>query len=259
MCSLDLSRMPPQRRVPEHQRGPAATGFRIPRTGRPPMAKMRCMDSGIAALGGALIGAGGTAVTAWLTGTLSQKQTNAQLSAQKSQLERRLRAELASQLREPRRKAYADFLVAAEASQDRLDDVLLALQKVDFDFAQTCAHLSHVRELQPELDRAASIARLEGPEDIAVQVSDMVLHLGRSVEYAYVWAFERNGSPDPQQPNPEADMMSRRDAAQLSLIRFRQRATDAIRADGLETDIEQAIRRGPVESYQPSDGPATAP
>ncbi|WP_314178087.1 hypothetical protein [Streptomyces winkii] len=71
------------------------------------------MDAGVAAILGAVVGALGTGGAAFVTGLWTAKTTQRQLAAQDAQLHRQLSIEHVRERREPRSKAYADFLAQA--------------------------------------------------------------------------------------------------------------------------------------------------
>ncbi len=73
------------------------------------------VDSGIAAILGAAVGALGTGGAAFVTGLWTARATQRQLEAQDAQAKRQLRVEHIRERREPRSKAYADFVAQARA------------------------------------------------------------------------------------------------------------------------------------------------
>ncbi|MFG2526505.1 hypothetical protein [Streptomyces sp. NPDC048516] len=78
------------------------------------------MDSGIAAILGATVGALGTGGAAAVTGLWGARTVRSQLAAQEAQLRRGLRADHVRERREPRRIVYADFLAQARAIERAL-------------------------------------------------------------------------------------------------------------------------------------------
>jgi hypothetical protein len=73
------------------------------------------VDSGIAAILGAAVGALGTGGAAFVSGLWGAKATQRQMEAQDAQARRQLRVEHIRERREPRSKAYADFVAQARA------------------------------------------------------------------------------------------------------------------------------------------------
>ncbi|MFF8784411.1 hypothetical protein [Streptomyces sp. NPDC015125] len=78
------------------------------------------MDSGIAAILGATVGALGTGGAAAVTGLWGARTVRVQLAAQEAQLRRGLRVDHVRDRREPRREVYADFLAQARAIERAL-------------------------------------------------------------------------------------------------------------------------------------------
>ncbi|WUH90640.1 hypothetical protein OG900_11405 [Streptomyces sp. NBC_00433] len=167
-------------------------------------------------------------------------------------MELQIRAELANQLREPRRKAYADFLVAAETSSDQVDDVVHELEKERLDPARVRDVMARAAGSWNALEKSASVARLEGPEDIAEDVSAVQLVLSETMQRASMWflAYEV-GAPDVEWRPIPAGARAKVATAHQYVTTFRHHAMDAIRADGLETEGDQVRRRNRLAPLPP--------
>ncbi|WP_144387263.1 hypothetical protein [Streptomyces sp. SAJ15] len=143
------------------------------------------MDSGAAAILGAVIGAVGAGSAAVVTGLWGSRITRRQLAAQEAQLRRQLRAEHARARREPRSKVYADFLVQARA-------VERALGRYQESHTRT---LESLHEAIAMLDHLGVQILLEGPPSVAPASEAVIKHAHRCIRplRGAIEALERFG------------------------------------------------------------------
>lgn len=188
------------------------------------------------------MGASGTALAACVTGVWARSQTKLQLATQERHMERQLRAEHATQLREPRRKVYAEFVMQGEAELHRLSEAVRYLEQEPFaerpafDRLQTDGALT-------DFDKAALMAQLEGPEDIAYAVNRVVHSVSRARRAGLIWALERAGRPLPEEQHPADETRAAVDGLHLALSEFRLVAMQVIRGDGSDPESDQVWDR----------------
>ncbi|MFI8850360.1 hypothetical protein ACIGW3_09245 [Streptomyces sp. NPDC053499] len=122
------------------------------------------MDSGIAAILGAAVGALGSGGAAFVTGLWGARTTQRQLEAQDAQARRQLRVEHIRERREPRSTVYADFVAQArviERATGRYRD----------------SHTLDAEGFNQEVDRLdylSVLVSLEGPEPLLVSSQAVV-------------------------------------------------------------------------------------
>lgn len=107
------------------------------------------MDQGIAALLGALVGVGGSALASFLSGR------------------HQAAAERAHWRRQSRRDAYAAFIEAVERFYDEIEQARTLLIQVRPDTEAASAHITQAKTHADELDRKTSLILLEGPDEVA--------------------------------------------------------------------------------------------
>ncbi|MEU3343272.1 hypothetical protein [Streptomyces sp. NPDC006668] len=196
------------------------------------------MDAGLAAVLGAAVGACGTAVAAGVSGFFSRTQLMLQLAAQQQQTERQIRADLATQLREPRRQAYANY--AAEATS-RLD----ALWWLHDALCQSPPRLESAEErLRASFTPASSTAYervlLEGPEEVAAVAARLAAAIEEATHIAATWIMDLQAGSEPTQRDFAAELSQATATARQARRNFRMAAMDAVRADGREPESGQA-------------------
>ncbi|MGW7085253.1 hypothetical protein ACWGH2_17420 [Streptomyces sp. NPDC054871] len=196
------------------------------------------MDAGLAAVLGAAVGACGTALAAGVAGFFSRTQTLLQLAAQQQQTERQIRAELATQLREPRRQAYASY--AAEATA-RLD----ALWWVHDALSQSPPHHEAAEErlrasFGPSSSTAYERVLLEGPEEVALTAADLAAAIEDATHISLAWIMDLEAGSEPLQRDYAAELSRATDTAKQCRRNFRMVAMDAVRSDGRHPESDQA-------------------
>ncbi|MFF3276305.1 hypothetical protein ACFYWU_36025 [Streptomyces chrestomyceticus] len=202
------------------------------------------MDAGLAAILGAAVGACGTAVAAGVAGFLSRSQTKLQLAAQDRQLSRQIRADLVTQLREPRRQAYAAF--AAETSA-KLEALWWVAEALAGDPPQCEAAERLLREnFVPSADAAYERVLMEGPEEVASAAAHLAAGVESAGNIAFTWLARDDDSRESDLGNVLAELRVAREAAVRLRRIFRMITMDTIRADGAEPESEQAQARTSV-------------
>ncbi|WP_148081808.1 hypothetical protein [Streptomyces botrytidirepellens] len=122
------------------------------------------VDSGIAAILGAVVGALGTGGAAVVTGVWAAKTAQHQAAAQDAQARRQLRAEHVRERRGPRSKAYADFVAQArviERALGRYQD----------------SHILEMGQFNQEVDKLDYLGvqvLLEGPPSVIRPSQDLI-------------------------------------------------------------------------------------
>ncbi|ATL28760.1 hypothetical protein [Streptomyces formicae] len=202
------------------------------------------MDAGLAAILGAAVGACGTAVAAGVSGFFARSQLAQQLAAQHRQMERQIRADLATQMREPRRQAYVDYAAEVGGQLDALDWVLHALSTAP-SLRSAAAERLDVFGLSSST--AYEGVLLEGPEEVAHAASELMAAVQKARSLAHVWlmSLERDDADAPAEPPRDfaAELRHAVDAAHQARRDFRFLAMDAIRADGGHAEGEQGRAR----------------
>ncbi|MFJ8139129.1 hypothetical protein [Streptomyces sp. NPDC096013] len=196
------------------------------------------MDAGLAGILGAAVGACGSAVVAGLTGFFSRSQMLLQLVAQQQQTERQIRADLATQLREPRRQAYANYAAEATARLDALWWVHDALSQSPPHHEAAEARLR--ASFAPSSSTAYERVLLEGPEEVAATAADLAAAIEDATHIALTWIMDLEAGAEPIQRDFTAELSRATDTAKQCRRNFRLVAMDAVRADGREPESEQA-------------------
>ncbi|MGW1337825.1 hypothetical protein ACWD7B_26415 [Streptomyces rubiginosohelvolus] len=194
------------------------------------------MDAGVAAILGAAVGACGTAIAAGVTGFFGRSHAKLQLAAQREQLERQIRADMATQLREPRRQAYASF--DAEL-QSRLDQLAAASATLDSDPLRLDVAAQQLGDHEPTVSESYRHVAMQGPEDIAYVAAraEAALHGAFASGYAIVADNGENLS------GHRTEMDASIATARQALRDFRMLAMKVLRADGGEPELDQARAR----------------
>ncbi|WP_406196654.1 hypothetical protein OG331_15935 [Streptomyces sp. NBC_01017] len=196
------------------------------------------MDAGLAAVLGAAVGACGTAVAAGLTGFFSRTQMMLQLAAQQHQTERQIRADLATQLREPRRQAYANYAAEATARLDALWWVRDALSQSPP--RRESAEERLRASFEPSSSTAYERVLLEGPEEVAGIAARLAAAIEDATHIALTWIMALEAGSEPIQRDFDAELSRATDTAKQARRNFRMVAMDAVRADGREPESEEA-------------------
>ncbi|MFG2491123.1 hypothetical protein ACGFSD_08695 [Streptomyces caniferus] len=135
------------------------------------MRKTAEVDSGIAAIVGATVGALGTGGAVAVTGLWGAWAARDQLAAQEAQLRRQLRVEHVRERREPRRTVYADFLTQARAVERALGRYRES-HTTDMD--------AFHREID-QLDHLGVQVLLEGPPPVAAPSQELIRSAHRCI------------------------------------------------------------------------------
>ncbi|MGW1218614.1 hypothetical protein ACWD6O_19460 [Streptomyces californicus] len=194
------------------------------------------MDAGVAAILGAAVGACGTAVAAGVTGFFGRSHAKLQLAAQREQLERQIRADLATQLREPRRQAYASFDAEIQTQLDQLAAASIALAS---DPPRLDLAASHLGDDEPSVSESYRHVALQGPEDIAY----VAARAGAALHSAFASGYATLTADGDSQSDGRAEMDAFIATANQALRDFRMLAMKALRADGAEPELDQARAR----------------
>lgn len=190
------------------------------------------MDAGLAAVLGAAVGACGSAVAAGVSGFFSRTQTMLQLVAQQQQTERQIRADLATQLREPRRQAYANYAAEATARLDALWWVGDALSQSPP--LREAAEERLRASFSPSSSTAYERVLLEGPEEVAVTAADLAAAIEDATHIALTWIMDLEAGAEPIRRDFGAELSRATDTAKQCRRSFRMAAMEAVRADGSE-------------------------
>ncbi|QEU93491.1 hypothetical protein CP970_23575 [Streptomyces kanamyceticus] len=181
-----------------------------------------------------------------MSGFFARSQMAQQLAAQHRQMERQIHADLATQMREPRREAYIAF--AAEVGR-QLDALWWAHHALSARPPEREAAAEQLRVFGPSDSTAYEGVLLEGPEEVAHAASVLSAAVHRARCAALVW-FEWDESVAPAETSPPAEprdlaaeLTQAHDVAQKARRDFRLLAMDAIRADGAHAEGEQAHAR----------------
>ncbi|MFF4867171.1 hypothetical protein ACFY3J_37030 [Streptomyces sp. NPDC001231] len=197
------------------------------------------MDAALAGILGAVVGACGGAVAAGITGFLARSQTKLQLAAQERQAERQIRADLATQLREPRRQAYATY--AAEVSA-RLEALWWVSDAMSSAPPRREVALERLRGIDLTSSTAYEQVILEGPEEVALAAADLAAALAEMTHIAVSWLQDEAGV-QPEERDFADELRRAHDAANSARRNFRLIAMDTVRADGRHPESEQAQLR----------------
>ncbi|MFF0747156.1 hypothetical protein ACFYVL_42905 [Streptomyces sp. NPDC004111] len=192
------------------------------------------MDAGMAAILGAGVGAFGTALTAGISGFWARSQLKMQLAAQERQQERQVRADHVSQLRGPRRQAYASYVAEISAELMILHRVDTALSSDPPKREEAFGHMQSLQD--PGLSTAYEAVLLEGPEDVALAASKLGTVMIAATDRAAEWL----GYPESNGPLSLAELLAQ---AQLARVKFRLCAMQALRADGGDLEVIEAAAR----------------
>ncbi|WP_371524925.1 hypothetical protein OG302_01305 [Streptomyces sp. NBC_01283] len=176
-----------------------------------------------------------------MSGFFSRSQTALQLAAQQQQAERQIRADLATQMREPRRQAYASY--AAEASQ-QADALLWTCHALSHEPPRREAAVEHLDAFMQRGSTAYEGVLLEGPEEVALAASELSGAIAQGTVIAATWLEQGDESAARTGPRDFAtELREAHEVAQKALRDFRFLAMDAIRADGGHPEAEQARAR----------------
>ncbi|MGW2620935.1 hypothetical protein [Streptomyces sp. NPDC001500] len=172
------------------------------------------MNAGLAAVLGAVVGALGTALAAWITGMWGSKNTQQQLDAQRGQAELQHRRDHQRERSVPRKQAYADLITKTMQYVDRV----VVREPTSYEQSQ-------------DLMRAATMVELEGPDSLMTEARALkaAIHDCQSAGDRMV----RLNTPDPDAAAREADRR------QLMLLRDINEALKAF------TDAARDILDGP--------------
>ncbi|MFJ2742331.1 hypothetical protein ACIO3O_22020 [Streptomyces sp. NPDC087440] len=192
------------------------------------------MDAGMAAVLGAGVGALGTALAAGMSGFWARSQLTMQLAAQERHQERQVRADHVSQLREPRRQAYASFLAETSADLEILQRVDAALSEDPPKREEAFEHLQSLHT--PGLSTVYERVLLEGPEDVALAAAKVDMAMAAATDRAAEWLAH----PDRGRSTSLTELLAQ---AQAGRVRFRFSAMHAIRADGGQLEVVEAASR----------------
>ncbi|MER6692942.1 hypothetical protein [Streptomyces minutiscleroticus] len=198
------------------------------------------MDAALAGIIGAAVGACGTALAAGVNGYFTRSQTFLQIVGQQQQMERQIRADLAAQMREPRRQAYASY--AAEAS-GMLDALWWASNALSEDPPRPEAALEHLRTFVPSSSTAVERVFLEGPEEVAAAAAELAGLIAGASHIAFGWIAHEADDPQSRNEDYAAELQQALDAAKRARHTFRLLAMDTVRADGGHPEAEQASLR----------------
>ncbi|WP_181764193.1 hypothetical protein [Streptomyces albidus (ex Kaewkla and Franco 2022)] len=163
-------------------------------------------------------------------------------------MERQIRSEHIAQLREPRRKAYADFAAETSASLRALDKMHLALSK---DPPLHDEVVEQLVSIEPPTSIAYERVSMEGPEDVAWAAAKV----GMAITDAYEAAFDVIDPVDT--PAPSAQDAAGRLAEAVGTAKqakrdFQLLVLQAVRADGAEPELDQARHRlAAIKNTQP--------
>lgn len=206
------------------------------------------MDASVAGLLGAGIGAVGTALTAGVTGLLSQSQMKLQIEGQRQQAELQVRADVAGQRREPQREGYGQVLRVANALASRLEEHCKTIQQTETDLAEAMAALPPVD--RDTLSQAIAAASLDAPLDMQYAAARLLEVAARAEEAIHYWAaasFQATAHPS---PDTQADAVQRGTAADRAMDNLRAvmtayvvMASDVTWALGTESDSDGVARR----------------
>ncbi|MFI2757849.1 hypothetical protein ACH5A3_03065 [Streptomyces echinatus] len=172
------------------------------------------VDAGVAAVVGAAIGGGLAGLTAVGTSWLSLRTARLQLKSQESEAARQRRFEGLRERREPRAKAYADFLAI---SHEVVDLIITGRQDVP---EALMAHVSRMHKLH------ATVA-VWGPETVADAAAEIVV--------ATALVMSRLKLEEP----PEAVQVGMSTLVNAPLQRFTEVARSALEDNG--TDPHSAV------------------
>lgn len=182
-----------------------------------------------------------------MSGFFARSQMSQQLVAQHRQMERQIRADLATQMREPRRQAYIDYVTEVGRQLDALAWAQHALSADPPDRESATEHLSVFASSDSATYEGVL---LEGPEEVAHAASDLsaAVHTARYLALAWLERYEDAGrawrTESPGEPRDfPSELRQANDAAQKARRDFRLLAMDAIRADGGHPEGEQGRAR----------------
>ncbi|WP_150237022.1 hypothetical protein [Streptomyces albofaciens] len=198
------------------------------------------MDAGVAAILGAVVGAGGTAAAAAVTGFFARSQTKLQLASQERNLDRQIRADHVSQLREPRRQAYGEFVAEASEQLEQLSKAAAALSHEPPRREEAMAALASFDRVG---DLTYTQVLMAGPEDVAYMAAELTAEIARAVLAGGHWLLGDEGIASPDEPSPQEQMLVAINAAKQAMRTFRLLALNAVRADGKEPEQDQARAR----------------
>jgi hypothetical protein len=125
------------------------------------------MDSGIAAVLGAAVGALGTGVAAWTTGWLGARTAEQQIVAHHMQAENQRRFEHERDRREPRSQAYSDLIAQTQAVGTRVTEM-------NRSEAYAADKVRQVMEEISQFLRCRARVMVEGPASVADATEDLV-------------------------------------------------------------------------------------
>jgi hypothetical protein len=199
------------------------------------------MDAGLAALLGAAVGALGTAAAAGVSGFFAQSQTKLQIEAQERQADRQIRADHISQLREPRRQAYAEFSSHAAEQLKRLERAAEVLAADPYLEEEASPLLEE--SMDPAYNSAYARITMAGPEDVVYLATVVAEALADARVSGLAWVLKHDGEPSPRHPDPEGDMRTALERGKDLLHIFQLLTMRVMREDGGRPEIQQVRDR----------------
>ncbi|WP_406308002.1 hypothetical protein [Streptomyces griseoaurantiacus] len=198
------------------------------------------MDAALAGIIGAAVGACGTALAAGVTGYFTRSQALLQVMSQRQQVERQIRADLAAQMREPRRQAYASYATEVSGTLDALWWAASALSESP---PRPDAALEHMRAFRPSSSQAIERVFLEGPEEVASAAAELAGVIAGASHIAFVWIAHQENESQDEDRDYSAELQQALEAAKRARDAFRLLAMDTVRAGGEHPETEEAVLR----------------
>ncbi|MFF4736316.1 hypothetical protein ACFY2W_10545 [Streptomyces sp. NPDC001262] len=199
------------------------------------------MDSGIAAIIGAAVGAAGTAVAAGVTGFWARSQAKLQLAAQRDQTDSQIRAEHARSIRDPRRACYIEFIVQTENVSEFIRAAATKLANGGSINTTEERFLDQYKRIEDPLRNALAAVSLEGPEGVWAAAASSAAKLSAACEELMSWQLTIiDGAETTESLGRVNEILGE---AHSHVIDFRSAGMLVLRENGTETHVERLTLR----------------
>lgn len=173
-----------------------------------------------------------------------------QIEAQERQADRQIRADHISQLREPRRQAYAEFSSHAAEQLKQLERAAQALAADPYLEGEVLPLLKE--SMDPTYNSAYARITMAGPEDVLYLATAVGEALAEARVAGLAWVLVHDGEPSPRYPDPEHDMHTALERGKDRLHAFQLLIMRVMREDGSHPEIQQVRDR--LRMFSQEDG-----